>query len=100
MFLKLYYKHYFYIPFNDVVNALLRSIGMEGVFQIYVRVHRNIRLHASSQELDLTHLQAYQVDKTQGAKIEHLLKTMSINWDGSELEAKVINLKGLLALIL
>ena len=36
-------------------------VGFETVLECYVGIHRQVRLHAASFELDLSHLMAYQM---------------------------------------
>lgn len=66
---------------------------MEIILECYVNIHRQVRLHAASLELDLTHLLAYQIkpDVCDSIK-EKLKKVLMMDMDSSntiELELKL-----------
>lgn len=75
--------------------------GLEIVLDCYVGIHRQIRLHAASLELDLSHLMAYQIKAETAKKIkDKLMKVLMMDHEGgSELELKLAYvLLGLLSL--
>lgn len=66
--------------------------GLEIILDCYVNIHREVRLHAASLELDLTHLLAYQVNKDVCKSIKEKLKKvlmMDMDSNSSELELKL-----------
>ena len=65
---------------------------MEIILDCYVNIHRQVRLHAASLELDLTHLLAYQVKSEICNSIKEKLKKvlmMDMDSSTSELELKL-----------
>ena len=76
-------------------------LALEIVLECYVGIHRQIRLHAASLELDLSHLLAYQIKPEISVKLKDKLKKvlmMDVE-GGSEFELKLAYvLLGLLTL--
>lgn len=66
-------------------------LGLGIVLDCYVGIHRQIRLHAASLELDLTHLLAYQIKPESCKKLkDKLMKVLMTDLEGgSELELKL-----------
>lgn len=67
----------------------------------YVAIHRNIRLHAASLELDLSHLIAYQITTECGRKMVESVRRAVADCNGSDLELKLAHiLSGIVSLFL
>jgi tetratricopeptide (TPR) repeat protein len=64
-------------------------LGFERVLECYVGIHRQIRLHAATLEMDLTHLLAYQLKGELVKKFVDKLKKIVMDTDGSDLELKL-----------
>lgn len=76
-------------------------LALEIVLECYVGIHRQIRLHAATLELDLSHLLAYQIKAEIGTKLKEKLKKVLMMdvAGGSEFELKLAYvLLGLLGL--
>jgi hypothetical protein len=80
---------------------LLWFLALEIVLECYIGIQRQVRLHAASLELDLSHLLAYQIKPENGVKLKEKLKKvlmMDVS-GGSEFELKLAYvLLGLLGL--
>lgn len=68
---------------------LSQFIAFEKVMDMYVAIHRSIRLHAATMELDLSHLIAYQIPTETSRKIRETLKKVVMDCQSSDIELKL-----------